>query len=511
MIDTVVLRIHDLVRHLSLVEWLDRQHTETGSKGKTVRMQRFTAEDDFTPLQKILHRNLTTYHDTGEIHEVAHYNHLKSSHYLIAYKIDYNRQFVEFNLSVPKYCYGTNVIHYNTAPTARHFSAYEHGTLETNLKEAHGRLLRFIERFLNEQFGAIGEDIDRSRLEINRLDLCFNQVFPSRADALDYFAQLRKLKKKNAREGSNYGSYRTTIMHKTDRYSFKVYHKGTEFKRNDAKELRKLNAAGASYDVAHYQQFADTILRYEMTFRNSYMSHLHMNLIFRKDCHIWRHGLQLYKTNKSRKEKHSTYMAYRKTLTPDDKRHIDYVNNRINKTKQFYLEVSQDVRDYDRETDEYEFNKVAENQQYFTYPALFSTRLMRAMSRRFMKTLKEYELNLKQDSTTILASLEKHNSEINHTRKKLKAHDIETKGTTGRKISVSKIRAVLKLLESHTYEQIEEAGIFERRTWYNLRKDLEALGVTQQSLGGFTTSAAMDLHAYNGHVLYYSGYLGIKH
>jgi hypothetical protein len=204
-------------------------------------------------------------------------------------------------------------------------------------------------------------------------------------------------------------------------------------------------------------------------------------------------------------------MTYRKSLSPSDVRHIDYVNNRITKTKQFYLSVKPDVKEYDTYTDEYEFNKVAEGKQYFTYPALFSSRLVRLMGRRFMALLKEFELNLKQDSTTILASLEKHNSEINANRQKLKAHGIKTQGITGRKISLSKIRAVLKLLETHTYEQIEEANIFERKTWYNLRRDLESLGVTQQSLGGFTTSAAMDLHAYNGHILYYSGYLGIKH
>jgi hypothetical protein len=236
-----------------------------------------------------------------------------------------------------------------------------------------------------------------------------------------------------------------------------------------------------------------------------------MNKVFRRDCHIWRWGLALYKRDKTRKQKLSSYMEYRKSLSVDDVRHIDYVNNRINKVKQFYLKVNPDVREYDAQTDEYEFTKVEEGKQYFTYPALFSSRLLRLMGRSFITLLKEFELNLKQDSTTIISALEKHNSEINATRKKLKAHDVETKGTTGRKISISKIRAVLKLLETHTYEQIEEANIFERKTWYNLRKDLQSLGITQQSLGGFTTSAAMDLHAYNSHILYYSGYLGTKH
>jgi hypothetical protein len=292
-------------------------------------------------------------------------------------------------------------------------------------------------------------------------------------------------------------------MYKTQRYSVKVYHKGTEFAKNDAKQLRALNERGASFDVQHYQDFADTMLRYEMTFRSSYMSYLYLNNIFRKECHIWQRGKDLFKEWR-REEDKVGFIQWRKSLSADDLRHVEYYRNRVTKSKDFYLRVTEDTAAYDVATDEYEVNKVAAQDQYWTYPALFSARLVRLMGRRFMRELKGFELQLKKDSLTILSALEKHNTEVKEARAIRKAFGNDDIGETGRKISVSKIRAVVKLLETHTFEEIEAAGLFERRTWYNIRKDLALLGVTQQSLGGFTTSAAMDLHAYNGHVLYYS-------
>jgi uncharacterized membrane protein len=101
-------------------------------------------------------------------------------------------------------------------------------------------------------------------------------MFDSKADALEYFSQLQKVRKKFARDSSNSSrDWKTTIAYVTPKWSFKVYHKGTEFKKHDAKKLLALNQAGeATFDVDFYQQWSDKILRYEMTFRNSYIKQL---------------------------------------------------------------------------------------------------------------------------------------------------------------------------------------------------------------------------------------------
>jgi len=60
-----------------------------------------------------------------------------------------------------------------------------------------------------------------------------------------------------------------TLAIKTDRYYFKVYHKGAEFRKNDYKELSKKNRN--SYDLKKMLQIADRTLRYEITYHSSYM------------------------------------------------------------------------------------------------------------------------------------------------------------------------------------------------------------------------------------------------
>ena len=111
MIDTVEFRVHDLKKHLRVAQWLDRHYAKSG---KTVSI--VEGEDPFTVEQKVNFRTRLRYHDTGNEHTVAHFNQLRSDHYTIAYKIDYIRDFIAFNVSIPKYIYGTNILLYNRPP-----------------------------------------------------------------------------------------------------------------------------------------------------------------------------------------------------------------------------------------------------------------------------------------------------------------------------------------------------------------------------------------------------------
>lgn len=61
-------------------------------------------------------------------------------------------------------------------------------------------------------------------------------------------------------------------MYVTKNYSFKVYHKGTEFLKHDYKQLSKRNPL--NLDLGKLQRQADCILRYEMTFRNKMFTYL---------------------------------------------------------------------------------------------------------------------------------------------------------------------------------------------------------------------------------------------
>jgi hypothetical protein len=496
MIDTVEFRIHDLQKHKAVAIWLDRKMNKTG---KSISIS--TGEEEFSVEQKINFRTFIKYHDTGNEQQVAHFNELKSNHYNIAYKIDYIRDFIAFNVSIPKYVYGTNVVLYNTGPMAKDFVYHKHSSIEQNLADSYRRLFRFFDKFFLKQFGEI--TIDRRDVEVNRIDICYNQVFSSKEASIDYLNELRKLKKKYARDATNYSrDWKTSIVYKTERYSFKVYHKGTEFAKNDAKKLREVNESGAGkFDVDHYQKFADKILRYEMTFRNSQISYLFMNHLFRKDCYIWQAGVKLWKTSKAKKAVQENYMTYRASLEPHEKHAIDYVNAKINKVKKFYLEDNPKSAKFDDEMDPDKFERYPSKQERFNQASFFSKSLFRLLGKQFCKLLEEFRLHLHENATSVLTRLDQHNAAIdNHRatleRMKVPAGDKMYKGV-GKKISVQKIKMLLRLLETETFEEIAEKNYFSRQTWYNHRRELAQLGVKQSSLLAVTIPSALDLANYN--------------
>ena len=505
MIDTVEFRIHDIQTHLGLANYLDRKQTGTG---KSISIRAGTAED-MTPQQKLVHKTYIQYHDTGNVTQVAQFNELKSSHYSIAYKIDYLRDFIAFNVSIPKYIFGTNIIHYNRPPTHRAFSASKHADINVNLSESYKRLFKFFQKFFVAEFGSI--EIYPQLVEINRIDLCYNQVFDSKDDAFEYLNQLRKLKKKYARDASNYSrDWKTSIVYKTDRYSFKVYHKGTEFAKNDAPKLREINESGTgSFDVAQYQSFADRILRYELTLRNSQIGHLYMHKLFRSGCEIWQAGLKLWNKAKQKKSAGaSKYFDFRAGLEPEERKLIDYVNHHINKSKKFYLAGDERMSTFDNETSHPAFFAYPQKRERFNQASLFTPELWALLCSRFTTLLDEFKIDLHEDSSGVLRKVEAYNLKIVADRDKLISLGFDKKSALYKEIpptiSVQKMKVLLTMLETQTFEEIADSNVFDRQTWWRHRKTLAAVGVTQTSLLSLTTRADMDLRSYNTHVLFNS-------
>lgn len=72
-------------------------------------------------------------------------------------------------------------------------------------------------------------------------------------------------------------------MYTTQRYSEKIYHKGSEYKKNDLKHHRRINnEKGVQiFNIEKIQDFADRILRYELTLRNEELNYLFKTNLFR--------------------------------------------------------------------------------------------------------------------------------------------------------------------------------------------------------------------------------------
>jgi hypothetical protein len=179
--------------------------------------------------------------------------------------MDSDKAFLEIEFSLPKYFFGTNVFQLLGVPA--------------NSSEANFHmLLKAIKRVFNDKFNKLPKDSD---VEIFRLDMCYNQFFKTKQDAIDYLSMGRDWMKRYC-EGKNMrlvDSHDTTWTILTERYSFKCYHKGTEFHKKDYKKLVE-NMSKHNYNLNQLQGIADCILRYEITYRHSMLHYLTMYYTF---------------------------------------------------------------------------------------------------------------------------------------------------------------------------------------------------------------------------------------
>jgi hypothetical protein len=208
-----------------------------------------------------------------------------SYHYSFAYFINYTKDFIECNFSIPKYKFGSNVLMFVEHWNDRDFKYYEASTMEYNLNKSFTLLETFLKNFLRNEF--ILNTIDLKDVEIHRIDVCFNQLFHSREEALLYLEYQKKIKKKYARdEDGVMRDYATSLMYVTKRYSAKIYHKGTEYEKNDLKEHERINQEkGKQYfNTKKFKEFSDKMLRYELTIRNGMLNYLHKHSLFRTKC-----------------------------------------------------------------------------------------------------------------------------------------------------------------------------------------------------------------------------------
>jgi len=141
----------------------------------------------------------------------------------------------------------------------------------------------------------LGVEIDPQDVEVNRIDVCFNQVFPTRSDALKYLEYQKRKVKKHARAGNDgYKEYDTSLMYVTKLYSVEIYHKGSEYAKNDYKEHKRFNKEkGFQYfNIPKYQAFADRMLNY-----------LHKRNLFRTKCPLWQRDFALYSEVEAKKQR----------------------------------------------------------------------------------------------------------------------------------------------------------------------------------------------------------------
>lgn len=250
MIDTIVIRVHNIDNYPLTVHKSFKQDEKAVIKA-------FTNTDTLAKNSDVF---INYYADTGNFIPLisrGKCSYTPSSHYKVSYFLNTLENYIEYNFSIPKYIFGTNIFQF--------FGYFD----QTNTKIFED-LKTFIINFLGKIFV---EPVSNSDIEFNRIDICYNQFFNSKSDAINYLNWQKEKQQEINRSSKNRGrDYGTTLMTSNARYSFKIYHKGTEFAKHDIKELSKNNPH--LYDLGFLQSEADKILRYEMTCRKSYLNYV---------------------------------------------------------------------------------------------------------------------------------------------------------------------------------------------------------------------------------------------
>lgn len=316
MFDTIVLRLYRLKKYQFIFDMLFDK--KKGSESYSISLSDL---ERLRKNQKLELINVRHYLDTENIFE---YKYRKkhsnpSSNYEFQFSYNKNQNYMQFEFSIPKYLYGTNVIQflYNqtstpSRPKDGNFNRNLWNSdstdllhLSGNIEQAYPLLMNFIYKdFFEKMFPGIVSPIFEDYkldVQISRLDICFNQVFPTTRDMKQYLEYQKSIAKKRKADKSNYAqNYNTSVMWVGSTHSAKIYDKGAEFFKTDRKELNKINKAMMleakhnkdakrffdssgkqvpMFDIPAIQKLADRTLRYEITAHSKFFSYLHNSKI----------------------------------------------------------------------------------------------------------------------------------------------------------------------------------------------------------------------------------------
>lgn len=371
----------------------------------------------------------------------GHFN-LPSSHYKIAAIYYEDKREMKVNVSVPKFYFGNNLAQVIVRPgQADHWRGYH---LQDQLAFTRELLQRFFEDFNVKVLRGFGNS---SRFRIERIDLCFNRIFNSVDHLEAYYEKLKTVKKRSLKKGSNVrADYMSSIHYVGSGYSFKIYKKGIEFRKNDLKELKKSVDRGNSLvNLETLSEFADRILRYEITIRKQLMNRIYKEKIFRRNCPITNMYLKAIESKKKwfiDTEGKKTYL---------DTSILTQVKKARYKVQRFVMRTN----DKEKESN-------STYQETVEECALFSSKLVQYLTDFFYRKVEENTLSSYDETLIVPEDIDKN----------LKASAMILK----RKLSV------------YSLDELYDMGLIPKSTYYHYKKILNYFKVTGQTLSGYPVS-----------------------
>ncbi len=177
---------------------------------------------------------------------------IKSSTPDINYTINESGSYIDFEFSIPKYLFGHNLALFIPQPNSMTYATEQFNLHQWNnqIKIIYKRLMKFIDKFFTDlmHFFELDTYPDLNYVEIRRIDLCYNQFFENKHDALIYLENQKKLKKEKnyttKKQSQNFGT--TYALNTSFGSYFKIYHKGSEYSKSDG-DLKKHMEANKEY------------------------------------------------------------------------------------------------------------------------------------------------------------------------------------------------------------------------------------------------------------------------
>ena len=470
MIDTIEFQLHDLRVHKAIADVLYQRHNETG----VTKLQKVSDVEREKPSTKLV--DYTYFHQSENEVLNCYWDKIPSHNYDIAFKIDFNKDLIQFNCSIPKYFYKTNVFLLTPEFNSPEYYRFRDSKIIDQLKGVYPLLRNFFIKFFKNEFDQLPYREDH--LRIVRIDLCYNFVFNKATEAVEYMNYLKACKKKYLRKDSKATQYETSVYFPQKNYTFKIYHKLPEFLKHDLKELKSRHLINEAQE-RKLKLLASRTIRYEVEFREKYLNYLFKREIFRKKCHVWQNGLKVF--NSLNEEKQTVlYKGQRIDLLKlprKEKLRFKYVKSIIGKT--FHFHLASPVNEWNESTLDYidEIKAGKPSEYSFNSHQHFNKALYSILCDKFYSLIKEFQVQYLNDITVIVNDLSIKKADVNDMSKSFS--DISGRGynadATG--ISLNKMKQLLTLLQSHTFKQIQDEKLIPERTLRRYQKYMKSYGV----------------------------------
>lgn len=564
-IDTNVIHVHNINKYEKLIENLRIAGKQEGFVQRVWLPHEIEVEQYGSMLKIVEHLYQDSSKRTIRIKDSIE---LPSSHYTLSWMADFNKERIIFNFSVPKLVYGHNIAQFVAHQQEfKYWTDFQsQSTWKTNIYQSFDRYMYFLERFRQLFLGWVEDDwegkpvwkmVELQDIEINRLDLCFNQIFETKQEAMEYLELQKKIKKRGIRENTeSKHDWRTSIWIRTDRYSAKIYHKGSEYRKNDMKEHiaknggYKKNLGGSSkqfFDLELLTDVADRTLRYEITFRGKYMSYLHKQYFFRSKCGFWQKLKIIHDNYKAklliiqRAKEQKKLWKIKKVDPLDDaavlkrKKKLEEYNRKIhnalkyvegwtkiehkekgvnyftlyesnkmlakiymsgtNKITRFFLKVS----DYDVQE-----HKLTANLSYsetgimhLTTNYRFNKQLFLKMASVFKAFFDEFQVFQRDELDTVVQKVHEYNRDVEYYNER-NSEEIKRKIVARRsKITVSSVKKNYILMKDNTLHYLVKNGFLTERQYYNVRAQFKKLGISLNQFSNMPIYPPLDYYRYH--------------